>query len=355
MNPLRWIVLAAGIWLISVSLFAQSVESLVKEGIAYHDQGEFNKAIEKYKEALLISPVSWSVHYELAYSYHALKEYDNAIASADQAIKYSNGQDKLYPYIIKGSALDDMGKTGESVKFYKMALQEFPEEYLLLYNYAVSCSRSGNLSNAEAALLKGLSFNSTHPSSHLQLAMIKLDHNQKVFGALGMYFFLMIENNTERSKVQVRRLKELMYGSKEQVNSKTILLTMPNDNDAQTASAELFFSILGMASNEIDKTTSGDSVRSEQRKFVDDTGKLFTTLKELSEKRRPPSGKKKKVGRENFWWDFYVPFFSALHDSGHTEAFCYHIMQSSGDAEVLDWLNLNKEKLEFFYLWVNRK
>ena len=44
---------------ISSPIIAQtSIEDLVKEGIQYHDNGEYDKAIEIYKKALKIDPKS---------------------------------------------------------------------------------------------------------------------------------------------------------------------------------------------------------------------------------------------------------------------------------------------------------
>jgi tetratricopeptide (TPR) repeat protein len=343
--------------LISVSLHAQDAAQFVKEGIALHDQGAYAQAIEKYNEALKLNPTYWNAYYEIAYSYNALKEYEKAIASADLAIKYCEEKDRLYPYMIKGSALDDMGNTPESVKFYKQALKEFPDNYLLLYNYALSCTRLGDIPEAEKSLVKGLQNNLSHASSHLLLANIKLDQNQKVFSAMGLYFFLMLESKSGRSNAEVLKLKKLMYGSSDsKEGNKNIVISMPDGKaDTKTGAAELMFSLLGFASDEIDRTVTGSEGRTEQQKFVDDTKKLFSTLKELSQNSKESKKKKSKAAGENFWWGNYVPFYAALNDAGHTEAFCYHIMQSNESEEISVWIEQNKEKVEFFYLWLEGK
>ena len=51
------------------SIPQSSIEDFVKEGIQYHDKGDYDKAIETYKKALEIHPESTLVNYEIALSY----------------------------------------------------------------------------------------------------------------------------------------------------------------------------------------------------------------------------------------------------------------------------------------------
>lgn len=199
------------IWLFvqSFAVFAQKSDSLVQEGIRLHDSGKYLEAIEKYKQALELDPKSYLINYEIAFSYSALKQYEEALRYSDVSLLYATNETKLHPLILKGSALDDMGRTAESVAFYKDALKEFPEHYLLLFNYAISASRLGKIDDAEQALVKALENNPNHPGSHLQLAKINLDKNLKSKAALGMFFFLMLENTSQRSEENAPALKQL--------------------------------------------------------------------------------------------------------------------------------------------------
>ena len=56
--------------LLSFNSFAQSeIENFIKEGIQFHDNREYDKAIETYKKALKLDPNSTLVNYEIALSY----------------------------------------------------------------------------------------------------------------------------------------------------------------------------------------------------------------------------------------------------------------------------------------------
>jgi len=55
---------------LTITCFGQyKLESLVEVGIKYHDNGEFEKAIVTYKQALKIDPKSTLVNYEISMSY----------------------------------------------------------------------------------------------------------------------------------------------------------------------------------------------------------------------------------------------------------------------------------------------
>ena len=51
------------------------INSWVEKGIVFHDEGNYEKAIETYKKALEIDPKSSLVHYEISLSYFYNKDY----------------------------------------------------------------------------------------------------------------------------------------------------------------------------------------------------------------------------------------------------------------------------------------
>ncbi len=334
--------------------YAQDTQSLYKEGVEFHDAGEYNKAIEKYREALKLQPESGTLYYEMAFSYHALKEYDNAIVNADKAIALGSDDTKRMAIIVKGSVLDDMGKTDESIKFYEKHLKNYPNDYLLLYNYGISCSRAGKRIEAEEAYNNALTSRITHPGSNLQLAYLKKEDGEKMRPMLGLYFFLLLENNTERAKSAYQNLVE--FSSLETKESQQINIMVPSGSkkDTDLMAAELTVSILGMTINEIDKKTRADSsVGKFENRFVSYTEKFIKLASGLAEKRN--SSKKSKDKTVSVWWDKYAPFFTEIDKANHVEAFCYHIMLAGDSDMAKTWMNDNKEKRELFYLWLRNR
>ena len=57
-------------------------------------------------------------------------------------------------------------------------------------------------------------------------------------------------------------------------------------------------------------------------------------------------------GQEGIWWEWFVYFFTYIHESGHTEALSYFMWQSMGD-EVSEWMNANSDSMNAFFSWID--
>lgn len=116
--------LLLGIFLsLSLPLSAQTnIEELVKEGVQLYDNGDYNKAIEVYKKALELEPKSTLANYELALTYFTTGNYEKAIEHSDIVLKQKSDY-IIQAYITKGSALDQLGKTKESIKLFEKAIK----------------------------------------------------------------------------------------------------------------------------------------------------------------------------------------------------------------------------------------
>jgi tetratricopeptide (TPR) repeat protein len=325
---------------------AQDFQSLLNEGIELHDAGKYQEAINKYKKALAIDPASALVYYEMAYSYHQLKDYTNALECVNKSLSFNDEKTNYLATIVKGSVLDDMGEPKESIAFYQQALKKYPDEYLLLFNYGVSLAGVRRISEAEQSFKSALALNPNHPGSHLQLANLKMSKNENVSALCGLYFFLLLESEGPRAETNSKKLLSLLYPEKKGKENEWVinLSGKPDKNDPITA-AELGLTMIQISSGDLEGKN-----KTQQENLVKDTDSLLTLLGELNENNT--KRKKKKATTNEHLWNFYVPFFYELHKSGHTEAFSYHIMKSSQDESVQDWLAANNEKLQLFYLWL---
>lgn len=326
--------------LLSLNSFAQSeIETFVKEGIQYHDNGNFDKAIELYEKALEINPKSTLANYEIALSYFSKGEYKEAIKHSDIVLK----QDEdllLQAYMTKGSALDMLGKTKESIKLFKTAIKKTDGHYLLYYNLGLNYYKVNDFENAEANVIKGIELNPNHSSSHLILANI---HNQKgnsVQTLLSSHYFLFLEPNSQRSVDAYSMLQQNFGGNVSKDNDKpnTINILLSPNNDSQFGAAELMVSML-----EASKSLEENEGKNDDEMFVENTEKFFKVLGEL----------KKKKNNE-IWWTFYTTFFYDLAKSQHLEAYCKYITQI-GNENSKKWLEENNDELNEFDKWLKKK
>jgi tetratricopeptide (TPR) repeat protein len=333
-----------------VFLFSHSqsdkIEELTKEGITLHDKGDYQGAIDKYQKVLRYDPTSDLMNYEIAFSYAQSKNYVKALEHCDIVIN-GKGQSFLLAVILKGNILDEFGSAKEADEFYKKSLKKYPDQYLLLLNYGIRSNKRKEFDKAEASFLKALELKPSHPGSHLSLAYLKLNRGERLKGILGLYFFLMLENNTPRAAEALDKLLVNLdiVAPEAKVDSSRISM----NNPFPTSHEKLSRTDLGEVSLYLITTISADLNKTKNRweKLYYDTDQLFNILGELQSQ-----GNK---GVEDYWWGFYIRYFFELKTAGHAEAFSYLISTPSTDPAVDAWKTANKDKMDAFTAWLKKQ
>jgi tetratricopeptide (TPR) repeat protein len=318
------------------TLFGQNnINTFIEEGIAYHDNGEYDKALAAYEKALLFDPQSTVVNYEMALTYFKKNDYKNTIARADMVLK-KNDDNLVNAYIIKGSALDMMGEVKESIKLFKKAIRKFPDDYLLPYNLALNHYKLNQMDEAKENVIKAIENNPNHGSSHWMLANIESGQGNTVQSLLANYYFLFLEPNSSRSLDAYTMLQQNFAGNVTKGKDEAITINISmTDGDDPFSAAALMLGLMG-ASNMLPENADKTS----EELFVENTDSFFQVLGEL-----------KKEKEKGLYWNFYVPFFYDLAKSNHLEAYCMYISQS-GNENAQTWLNENSDKLKAFAAWL---
>lgn len=317
--------------------FAQStIEDYVREGITYHDNRQFDKAIETYEKALQLDPQSSLVNYEIALSYFSKGEFEKSIEYSDVVLK----QDDKYlleSYITKGSSLDNLDKTKESIELFQEAIEKKGGHYLLYYNLALNYFKLDKFDEAEESVINGIASNSNHASSHYMLAAIHDHRGNSVQALLAIHYFLFLEPNSDRSLGSLQLLDN-NFGrnvSQDENDPSNTNINILQNMDSEFSAAELMISMLA-ASNNLEKNVD----KSEDELFIENTSSFFTILGEL-----------KDESYGGIWWDFYQPFYYALAKSDHLETYCKYITQRK-NPESSKWLDENPDKLTNFGDWL---
>lgn len=323
----------------SILVAQTDIEKLVMEGIEHHDKGEYDKAIESYKKALKIDPNSPLVNYEIALSYFSNEDYKKAVKYSDAVL--DEGSEYIQQaYVTKGSALDMMGKTKESIKVFEKAIKETEPNYLLYFNLALNYYRADDLVNAEENTILAIEQNPSHASSHLMLAEINNKKGNTVQTLLASNFFLLLEPYTSRSENAYNILMSKVNGnvSKDEEKPNTINIMLSGNNDSQFGAAELMISML-----EASKSLEKNKGKTEDELFIEKLQSFFNILGDL-----------KKEENKDIWWNFYVDFFYDLSQSEHMETYCKYITQI-GNENSQKWLSEHEDKLTAFDKWINKK
>ncbi|WP_324025290.1 tetratricopeptide repeat protein [Maribacter sp. BPC-D8] len=313
-------------------------DNYIKEGIQYHDNGEYDNAITAYTKALEIDPVSTIAHYEMSLSYFSKGDYEEAVKYSDFVLKQKEDH-MLEATLTKGSSLDMLGKTKESIKLFEKAIKQKQSHYLLHFNLGINYYKQNALDKAEEHLIKAIELNPNHSSSHLILSYIHNQKGNKVQTLLASHYFLFLEPNSERSKEAFKNLQNNFSGNvtKDSKKPNTINILLDMNNDKQFGAAELMISML-----EASKSIEENKDKTDEEMFKENTESFFKILGEL-----------KEDSNKNIWWTFYVPFFYDLAKSDHLETYCQYISQIKNQ-ESLKWLAVNENKLREFDAWLRR-
>lgn len=331
-------ILVAALIFNAIQSFGQAaVDSLVNLGIRNHDQGNYEDAILLYKQALALSPKSSLVNYEMALTYMHMRDYENTIRHADVVID-QNGDLVLPAYLAKGSALDYLGKTKQSIKLFQNAIANFGDHYLLNYNLALDYYKVKEYNKGMDLLVKGIGTNQKHPGSHFLLGATMADLDKRVQSLLSLYYFLLLEPNTERSKTAYSLLVEQFGGNVRhekdgQGDTKTFINL--NAPDSEFGPADMMISLL-----QASKTLDENKNKTEAELFAVNTTSFFKTLGELK------SGKYKGL-----WWDFYIPFFNKLAHSKHMDTYC-NLIRQSADTNSAQSVRDNESKIQDLRAWL---
>lgn len=317
------------------------VEKLIEQGVAYADQGLYEKAIEAYLQVEQQLPENDMLLYEIASCYYYLEDYPTAIQYAEKTIRFSK-QDYLVTsaILIKGNSLDLMGQTQEAIDFYLTMIDIFPEENMLYYNLAYTYYTQELFKEAEAYVVNSISMAYDHSSSHLLLAYTTNFQQKRVQTWLALHFFLLLEPFTDRSMEAYMLLQEISrkHVAVDENNANSIQINHNPHVNEEFATAEMMISLVE-ASLLVEKNKS----KTDEELFVVQTGSIFKILGEMGEKREESDD-------FSIWWDFYIPLFYEIAKTEHIETYCMFITQGV-NPQAKEWLDAHPEKLEAFSQW----
>lgn len=323
-------------------------ENLVKQGVAYHDKGNYEQAIAKYDKALELDKDNLLALTEKAFSLLSQKKNDEAIINCKKAFEKHPGEKGLSTvYVIYGNALDGLKKPDQSLEIYDQGIELFPEYYPLHYNKGVTLI---NLQKYDAALLSfqnAVLVNPNHASSHNGIARFEYINNRRIPAILAYSRFLVLEPQSQRAKDNIKSIQKLMSANVTETGKKTVTINISPEMFGDTTKAgtqkENCFNstdlILSMsAALDYDKK---NKKKSEIEQFIRKFETICSSLKETR--------------KDNFgiYWDYYAPYFIEMKEKNFVETFAYIAFASSDDPKVEKWLKANKNAISKFYDWSN--
>jgi lipopolysaccharide biosynthesis regulator YciM len=317
-------------------VFAQSndFETIMKNGAAEYELGNYEEALNFFKQAYRYDKNSNQACYEMALTYLSLGQNEDAAVFSGKIIS-RGGEYQEDAYLINCSAWENLGREKRAEKLYREGLKKHPGNYLLHYNLALLLYNGKEYATAQSHVIRAIELEPAHASSHLLLAYVMFDQGVRVQSMLPLYYFLLIEQGGDRSSTAYDLLTALWEQGVRMKGRRDIKLVKAGYNYSEFGQVELAMSQIKSEDKELSEDDENYLV-----KFAEDNTAFFKILSEVS------------MDKKGFWWEFYVDFFSKLDKNNMSEPFSYFISSCKYNNEVLLWLSDHEEAYQRFTLWM---
>ena len=317
------------------NVLSPEAEELVRQGIKYHDEGNYETALDYYKKAMNLAPDHPVIYYEMGYSHISMGDHETALEMAEKGIAKAKERsfEEVIPTLLdlKGSALDNLGRSNEAVDVYLEALNEYGvSNTFLYYNLGASYYRIEKRGEAAEALAQGLRINPNHAGSNYLLGKICMEDGKKTQAFYALCYFLLLEPNTDRAAQSYNTIL-YMLKPEEAIGVR--------NNGTFTASDMIIATAFTL--DEANFRLS-DAEKTRAKLLY-----IFTNLEEQKN-----SGKIGRSEGDELWWDFYSPFFYRIARSEYFTVFCRY-MGLSADPDANTWIENGRDEIEGFFEWVN--
>ncbi len=323
---------------------AEAVKKLVDQGVQFHEQGQYDEAIAKYKEAEKKDPKSALVKYEMAFTYHAKRDLDKSLTYARAATKLKTDGIEENLYSLLGTVYDDKGMPDSALAVYREAFAKVPNSFNIPYNASITYMRMNNADSAYAWIKRSINNSRVHEGSHYYMGFLASQMGKwPQFYAYTMYS-TFISKKAEIIRDNLSRL----YGRTKSfvfVKDKKVEMNTPKikqtDSDS-TVNKEFLLAIQTMLVTDTlgkRKLYDPDSTSAQQTEFLihilEKTIKLVAFTDEIN--------------------DPIQRFYQGLIRESLVEAFIYSLCEPIDRPTFAQWLIKNRTEQARLYQWFNKE
>lgn len=345
----------------------QNVQDLIKKGVELYDAKEYRQAIETYKEALEIDPNSMIATYELALSYLAIKDYDNASKFSTEVINSKEEKLLTGAYGVKGEALAETGKVDEAIVLLESALREIGSDYYLHFNLALNYFNKSDWDKTLLHAENALNLDKFQSGPYLLSAYALSNKKIWVQSILAFQFFLLNEPGTYRSKIAFEEMLQVMHIKQtteepaersfiqkqleRHANNKEVTentKTPPPLDTFQGINRKLVYTAIENTLDSLKVSTEIDSIAGDSTKNVD-----YKSFKEVTRTIFSVLSEENDGTNNGLIWNYQIPVISLILESPYFETYCRYI-SAAYFPESLKWWEENQELAEKFARWLEK-
>jgi Tfp pilus assembly protein PilF len=317
----------------------ESQQQLIIEGIALHDNQDYDGAIRKYEEVLKENPDSIEAMWELCLSYYTKGDYQKSLDTAYRGARYRS------PYLVNfytsaGNNLDNRGDAKKALEFYEAAIKVAPDDALPHYNMAITFRRIGRREEARKSVKRSVVLDPNRPSSHLVLGDLFYSGGYSTPALLALSRFLILEPKSERASdaytVVLKLLQAGVTAGDKPGDTIIMMVDSPKKDEGDFGAIDLALG-LSRAAGSLEKNKG----KTKAQLAVDQLNTFLSILSEID----------KKENKSKFVFKYYVSYFFEMKKRNYVEPFYYYISRVSNDPDVEKWLDGNFRRVSEFLSW----
>ena len=289
-------------------------DELIRRGIDMHGKEQYEEALKYYYKVDMADTNYLLMLYEAGLTYYQMQNYEKAISYFE---KVMNKQPHFgfFVYTALGSSYDDMGFAEKAVKIFKKGLEKYPHNHLLHYNLGLTYYRMNKHEKSLDYIKKTLALDPYHLNSHNLLGKIAASQGHVTHAMMSWTTYLLIRPQGNVSRNILLQLERLCEGS----------LTMDLTWDGPKNLTPNSFSELDFIIN------SKVALNPNYRTPVKVDAALVKQIKLMLEKFEY------EESDNDFWMNFYGPFFQVIKENNFYEPLVYYILNSAHIDEVNKW------------------
>lgn len=306
-------------------------KTLIQQGVALHDAGKYDGAIDKYKAALKLEPNNTSALHEIGFTLFSAGRGNDAIPYLEKLLTLDPNAGGAYDLL--GSIYDDDKQPEKAINYYKKGIEVAPNYQRLHFNLAITYLRQDKNTEAEIEAIQAIKLEPKHASSLRAYAMALTYQKKRGCALLAWCSFLMVEPQTQRSISAFKNIEDILHYGIKKTGDKSVTLNI-STADMNSSNLILPMAILNATSDKKDLGVT-DSLTLQLTQVFKISGAFYGDK---------PS---------EFYTHYYADYFKKLAESDNMPAFSRFISVATYREENLKWFKDNDKQLGALDTWVN--
>ena len=324
---------------VSQSLWAADVGTLIHQGVSLHDDGDFQGAIKAFEKALEMEPENAVARHELSNTYFAKGDYKACVETAEAGIELDSDLAPKF-YAIAASCYSEAGNEEKALELFRAGLAKSPDDTMLQFNIGVTLAGQGANDEALEHFERAAELSPDYASPYFFIGLLHHDADERVPGLFYLARFVTLAPDSARTVQASAGVFELFFAGQNVKPDHEIEVNVAISGDDDPfgtleVSRSLAATTIHLSPEELDLKESDGELTEADRK-VDALVSFFQMASEL--------GDGSPLLKTTTWKQAIEPILS-IHAKGSGKALGYLLAARAEIPGGRSWLEKHPEEL----------